>query len=270
MNSGENTYDVIVAGLGGMGSAAAYHLAARRKRVLGLERHTPAHDRGSSHGESRIIRQAYLEGTEYVPLLLRAYELWERLERETGEDLMTLTGGLRIGAPEGQAVSGSIRSAEEHDLPHEVLDAKEMRRRFPAFTPGPGTVALFERRAGFLRPEASVKAHLRLAARRGADLRFEEPVLSWRASPDGVRVETARGVHEAGRLVISPGAWAPELLKDLALPLEVERQVMFWFEPKERPELFAPEGFPVFIWEPEDGDVFYGIPDGCARGSVPA
>lgn len=264
------TLDAIVVGLGGMGSAAAYHLAGRGKKVLGLEKHTPAHDRGSSHGESRIIRQAYLEGAEYVPLLLRAYELWEKLERESGARLMTPTGGLMIGSPESAAVAGSTRSAREHGLPHEVLDAWEIRRRFPAFVPSPGTVALFEERAGFLHPEASVKAHLDLAARRGADLRFEEPVTSWEATPSGVRVETDRGVYEAGRLVISPGAWAPGLLEDLALPLAVERQVMFWFEPREHPELFSPGRFPIFIWEPEDGEVFYGIPDGLYGGGVKA
>src|SRR5215213_1417471 len=130
-------YDVIVAGLGGMGSSAAYHLAGRGKRVLGLERHTPAHDRGSSHGQSRIIRLAYSEGPDYVPPLLRAYELWEKLEEETGEDLMTLTGGLMIGPPGSTFFAGSTRSAEEHGLPYEVMDAPELKRRYPVFEPTP-------------------------------------------------------------------------------------------------------------------------------------
>ncbi len=256
------THDVIVAGLGGMGSAAAYHLAGRGERVLGLERHTPAHDRGSSHGRSRIIRQAYFEGPNYVPLLLRAYELWEDLERETGEELMSLTGGLMIGRREGELVSGSVESADEHDLPYEILGAEEIRRRFPALSPSPEIVALFEERAGFLRPEETVKAHLEGASSLGAELRFEEPVLSWEAdgSGEGVRVETPGGTYEAGRLVVSPGAWAPQLLTYLGLPLEVTRQMMFWFEPKRAPELFSPERFPIFIWEPDDGNMFYGFP----------
>src|SRR3712207_1531217 len=225
------SYDVIVAGLGGMGSAAAYQLAARGKRVLGLEQFSPAHDRGSSHGRSRIIRQAYFEDPSYVPLLLRAYELWERLERETGQELMTLTGGLMIGRRESELVSGSVRSAEEHGLSYELLDAEGIRERFPPFSPDPGTVALYEEKAGFVRPEETVRAHLDRAGSLGADLRFEEPILSWEALGDGVRVETQRGSYEAERLVITPGAWAPQLLADLGLPLEVTRQVMYWFEP---------------------------------------
>jgi sarcosine oxidase len=254
------THDVIVAGLGGMGSAAAYELAGRGKKVLGLERFSPAHDRGSSHGRSRIIRQAYFEGPEYVPLLLRAYELWEQLERETGQELMTLTGGLMIGREDGDLVSGSVASADEHDLPYELLDVGELRRRFPTYAPGPDTVALYEERAGFVRPEETVKAHLDLAGSSGADLRFEEPVLSWEATDGGVRVETPESVYEAERFVISPGAWAPRLLASLGIPLEVTRQVMFWFEPTNGPEPFLPAQFPIFIWEPDDGNMFYGFP----------
>ena len=254
------THDVIVAGLGGMGSAAAYQLAGRGQRVLGLEKFSPAHDKGSSHGRSRIIRQAYFEGAEYVPLLLRAYELWEQLEEETGQELMTLTGGLMIGREDGELVSGSVKSADEHDLPYEMLNAAEIRRRFPAYAPGPETVALYEENAGFVRPEETVKAHLDRADSLGADLRFEEPVLSWEASESGVRVETPVDSYEAERLVISPGAWAPQLLGDLDLPLEVTRQVMFWYEPTGGLEPFLPERFPIFIWEPDDGNMFYGFP----------
>jgi sarcosine oxidase len=188
-------YDVIVAGLGGMGSSAAYHLAGRGERVLGLERHTPAHDKGSSHGQSRIIRLAYSEDPAYVPLVLRAYELWERLERETGQDLMTLTGGLMIGPPGTKFFEGSKESAERYDLPYEVLDAAELKRRYPVFEPTPDTVALFEEKAGFLRPEACVKAHLNRAASLGADLRFEEGLLSWEPTESGVLVETASGAY---------------------------------------------------------------------------
>ena len=259
-------YDAIVVGLGGMGSAAAYQLAGRGRRVLGLEKYSPAHDRGSSHGRSRIIRQAYFEGSSYVPLLLRAYELWEHLERETDQELMTLTGGLMIGRREGELVSGSVRSAKAHGLPYELLDAAEIRARFPAFSPDPDTVALYEKKAGFVRPEETVKAHLGRAVSSGAELRFEEPVLSWEASSSGARVRTPEGSYEAERLVITPGAWAPQLLAELGLPLEVTRQVMYWFEPKRRSELFSPDRFPIFMWEAEDGALFYGIPDGLHGG----
>ncbi len=253
-------YDAIVAGLGGMGSAATYQLAGRGKRVLGLERFSPAHDRGSSHGRSRIIRQAYFEDPAYVPLLLRAYELWEQLERETDQNLMTLTGGLMVGRRESELVSGSVKSAEEHGLPYELLDAGEIRARFPALSPDPETVALYEKKAGFLRPEETVRAHLDRAASLGAELRFEEPVLSWEATPAGVRVQTPEGSYGAERLVITPGAWAPQLLSDLGLPLAVERQVMYWFEPTGGLEPFLPDRFPIFIWEPDDGNWFYGFP----------
>jgi len=253
-------YDAIVVGLGGMGSAAACHLAARGRKVLGLERHAPAHDRGSSHGESRIIRQAYFEGAEYVPLLFRAYELWENLEKETGEDLMTLCGGLFLGPEDGELVSGSVASADEHGLPYEILDSPELKRRFPVFEPGPETVAIFEKRAGFVRPERTVRAHLDRASSLGAELRFGERVLSWEATDAGVRVRTEGGVYEAGRLVVAAGAWAGELLSDLGLPLEVTRQILFWFRPRGGVEAFAPERLPIWIYEPDDGNMFYGSP----------
>jgi sarcosine oxidase len=254
------SYDAIVAGLGGMGSAAAYHLAARGKRVLGLERHAPVHDRGSSHGESRIIRQAYFEDPAYVPLLLRAYELWEGLERETGRDLMSLVGALMIGPPDGALVSGSVASADEHGLPYEILSASELKRRYPIFEPDPDVVALYEERAGFVRPEAGVKAHLDLASSLGAELRFEERITSWEAGSSGVRVETERGSYEAERLVVSAGAWAGELLAGLGLPLEVTRQILFWFRPEGGVEPYAPERVPIWIYEPDDGNMFYSFP----------
>ena len=254
------SYDAIVAGLGGMGSAAAYHLAARGKRVLGLERHAPVHDRGSSHGESRIIRQAYFEDPAYVPLLLRAYELWEGLERETGRDLMSLVGALMIGPPDGALVSGSVASADEHGLPYEILSASELKRRYPIFEPDPDVVALYEERAGFVRPEAGVKVHLALASSLGAELRFEERITSWEAGSSGVRVETERGSYEAERLVVSAGAWAGELLAGLGLPLEVTRQILFWFRPEGGVEPYAPERVPIWIYEPDDGNMFYSFP----------
>ena len=212
-------YDVIVAGLGGMGSAAAYQLAGRGKRVLGLERYSPAHDRGSSHGQSRIIRQAYFEGPAYVPLLLRAYELWEQLEGETGEDLMTLTGGLMIGPPGSELFEGSKR--ERRGARPALRGAR--RRRTEAPLPGlrtdPDTVALFEEKAGFVRPEASVKAHLDRAASLGADLRFGEatPILGADAV-SGCGSRRHRAPTRRSGWSVSAGAWAPKLLADLGPP----------------------------------------------------
>ena len=169
-------YDVVVIGLGGMGSPTAHELARRGKKVLGLEQHAPGHDRGSSHGGSRLIRQAYFEDPAYVPLVLRAYQLWERLERETGRDLMTLCGGLMLGQTGSTVLEGSLRSAREHDLPCEVLKAEDVRRRFPALAPARGTVALYEAVAGFIDPTSAMNAQLERSASLGAELRFEEPV----------------------------------------------------------------------------------------------
>ncbi|QNI31067.1 N-methyl-L-tryptophan oxidase [Alloacidobacterium dinghuense] len=259
------TYDVIVIGLGGMGSAAAYHLARRGKRVLGLERFTPAHDRGSSHGSSRIIRQAYHENPGYVPLVLRSYELWEQLERDTQAQLLTIAGGLYLGTEDSDVVQGSLRSAREHNLAHELLDQKEIRRRFPVLHPRAEDCAVYETQAGFLRPEAAVAAHLGLATRGlamqgGAALHFEEPVSNWQITNGGaVRVTTAKGTYEAGHLVIAPGAWAESLLK-LSLPLHVRRHVMAWFDPPEGIADFSPDCFPIYIWRTGADTVFYGFP----------
>jgi len=255
------SFDAIVIGLGGMGSAAAAHLAARGRRVLGLEQFQPAHAFGSSHGRSRVIRLAYFEHPSYVPLLLRAYELWGKLERESGRSLLTITGGLMIGTPESDVVRGSLRSAQAHGLAHEMLDAAEIRRRFPPFTPQPGDVALYEERAGVVRPESAIHAHIEQANRDGADLRFDERVLDWQVRLSGdVEVRTTRGSYEAPRLVLAPGAWAPGLFHLPMLPLEVERQVLYWFDPPGGPAPFAAERFPIYIWDRGDGVQFYGFP----------
>jgi sarcosine oxidase len=253
-------YDVIVVGLGGMGSAAALQLAARDVRVLGLEKFGPAHSHGASHGGSRITRQSYFESPEYVPLLLRAYELYDQLARDSGRDVISLTGGVMIGRPESRTVAGSRASAEQWGLEHEMLDARELRRRFPTLDPRPDEVALFEAKAGFVRPEATVAANLELAAKHGADLRFHEPMTRWEPAGDGVRVTTANGSYTAGQLVISPGPWAPDLLADLGVPLSIERLVQFWYQPRGGVGPFRPERHPIYIWEDAGGDQIYGFP----------
>jgi sarcosine oxidase len=255
------SYDVVVLGLGGMGSAAAAHLAARGLRVLGLERFGPAHALGSSHGGSRIIRQSYFEDPAYVPLLLRSYELWDRLQRDCGRDVITLTGGVFLGREDSLTFAGSLRAALEWGLPHEVLDAGQVRTRFPTLTPRSDEVGLYEDKAGFVRPESTVAAHLGLAGRHGAELHFAEPVLRWEAGRGGgVRVVTAARHYTAERLVICPGAWAPELLADLGIPFTVERQVMYWFQPATGVGPYAPDRHPVYIHEDPDGVQVYGFP----------
>ena len=262
------TTDIIVLGLGAMGSAAAYHLARRGVRVLGIEQYTPAHAQGSSHGRSRVIREAYFEHPDYVPLIQRAYELWRGLEREAGERLLVMTGGLMIGPESGVLVQGALTSARAHRLPHELITGEEVQRRFPPFRLQPSTVAVQEPNAGVLFPEACVRAHLDGAAAAGAALHFEESVRQWGVSGDRVEVTTSRGTYTAARLVITAGPWAPPVLRDLGLPLQVERNVMYWFTPLRNGETFAPERFPIYICEYRKDAFFYGfpaLPDGSVK-----
>ena len=253
-------YHTIIVGLGGMGSAAAYHLAARGEKVLGIERFSPAHRNGSSHGHSRIIRQAYFEHPSYVPLLKRAFSHWDDLARQADEDLLHLTGGLNLGLPDSDVITGTLASVRAHDLPHEYLNAAEIRRRYPAFTPGDDIVGVFERNAGYVVPEAAVRTHLRLAAQHSATLRFNEVVQSWQATESGVTVTTDQRTYTADHLILAPGAWAPELMHDLGLPLRVERRVLLWFDPIGGEAPFDEANFPVYIWDCGEGVSFYGFP----------
>jgi sarcosine oxidase len=253
------SFDAIVAGLGAMGSATACHLALRGRRVLGLDRWAPGHTLGSSHGESRIIRELYYEHPVYVPLVQRAYELWRELGARTGQRLLHETGGLMIGPADGALVSGARRSAETFRLPYEMLSPAELGRRFPAFMLRDGYVAMLDPRAGYLTPEACVAAYLDLARESGATLRFEEPLVTWTPEGDGVRVVTSHGTYVADRLVISAGAYGRALLPDVDLPLAVERQVLFWFEPAAAERYEAP-AFPIYMHENEHGRLCYGFP----------
>jgi len=249
--------DVIVAGLGAHGSSAAYRLAARGASVLGFERFARGHTLGSSGGLSRIIRLSYYEHPDYVPLLRRAWDLWRELERESGETLLNETGGLYAGDPNGELVSGALKSARMHNLEHELLDAAALRRRYPLFEWPDGWQGLFERQAGWLAPELCIETHVRLAEENGATLRFDEPVEHWESTPAGVRVTTSTGTFEAKQLVIAAGAWASQLAPSLAPELSVERNVLFWFEPTAERDAFA--RLPVYIVDDTDR-IFYGFP----------
>lgn len=252
-------YDVIVVGLGAMGSATAYQLARRGLRVLGLDANVRQHKNGSSHGTSRIIREAYMEGADYVPLVQRAYQLWRDLEAESGQDLLKITGCLTIGEPTSAFVSGALASCKRFELPHEYLDAAEINRRFPGYTLPENLWAVLEPNGGILFPEQCVLAHLDLAAKHGADIHHEEQVVSYTApTANEVVVETAKGTYHAERLVITTGPWAAELLADLGIPLAVWRIVNAHFEPDD-PARFLPEVFPVWLLEASEGD-YYGFP----------
>ncbi|MFN2317240.1 MAG: N-methyl-L-tryptophan oxidase [Gemmatimonadales bacterium] len=254
-------FDIAIAGLGAMGSAAAWQLASRGQRVIGFDRFRPPHSLGSSTGRSRIIREAYWESPAYVPIVRRAYELWSVLEQRSGSPLLQRTGGLVIGPEDGALVAGAIASARAHAVPYEVLTAADVRRRFPALQPDDALVGVLEPRAGVLAPEAAIAAMLAAASGEGAELHYDEPVLSWEPAGDGVLVQTARGEYSARRLVLATGAWMATELPGIRLPLLVQRQVMFWMRPSGDPAIFLPSTMPVWLWETREGPLWYGFPD---------
>jgi len=254
-------FDVIVAGLGAMGSLTLYQLAQRGHRVLGFDRFSPPHAMGSSHGHSRIIREAYFEDPRYVPLVKRAYDCWDTLERQSGVTLFRQTGGLMLGPPDGMLVRGAQLSAELHQLPHELLTAREVQQRFPAFRPDANMVGVFEPRAGILSPELAIGAALHMAKSFGAEVQTGETLLGWRDVEGGVEVTTTGGRYRAASLVITVGAWTTDVAQELALPLTVQRNVQYWFSPLRSPEHFTSDVLPVFISEYDTGHSWYGFPD---------
>jgi sarcosine oxidase len=253
--------DVIVVGLGAMGSATLYELSRRGLRALGVDRFAPPHTQGSTHGRTRIIREAYFEHPLYVPLVRRAYELWDELERESGRTLFHRTGGLMIGPADGAIVDGARRSAVEHGVPHEMLTADEVRRRWPVYDPPDDHTALFELRAGLLLPEACVETYLELARRSGATTRTGECVRSWRADGDAVAITTGSATYRADRVVFTAGAWLRELVSDVPLPLTIERQMFHWFEPTARRDLHHATRCPLALWEFERDRLVATFPD---------
>ena len=252
------TFDVVVLGLGVMGASAVHQLAGRGVRVLGLDANQRGHVLGSSHGRSRIIREAYYEAAEYVPLVQRAFIQWRELEEETGLDLLLMTGCLNIGRPGTQVVDGVIASARRHGLPSEVLPSDAMRSRFPAFALPESHVGVYQPTAGVLNADACVGALVDASVARGATIRHGELVNNWEPDGDGVIVRTPSGTIRAQKLVITAGPWSASVLADLGLPLQAVRQYVVHFDPQ-APERFSPPGFPAFIWDVAEGEV-YGIP----------
>ena len=252
-----------------MGSAAAQHLAERGHVVTAFDRFAPPHSYGSSHGQTRIIRQSYWEDPRYVPLLLRAYELWRRLEAESGQSLLHITGGLMIGPADGDLVARSTKSAERFNLAHRILTRADVERRYPMFSMLDGMAALWEDAAGFLYPEACVQQQINQAQRFGADLHYNEPAIEWIPLESGrVLARTSNGTYEADRLVITAGPWAPQLLRSMRLPLEITRQVLFWFEPLAIPELYREGNLPIFLMQSKGGGpLLYGFPSIASSAS---
>jgi sarcosine oxidase len=250
-------FDAIVIGTGGVGSAAMCHLSRRGARVLGLDRFPPGHDQGSSHGRTRIIRQAYFEHPDYVPLLFRAYESWTELGERRGRPLLHEVGLLQVGPADGLVLSGVRESARRHRLDVEELNGREIAERFPGFRANDDWSGLFERRAGYLDVEACVVAHAEEAVKLGAELRAGVEVLNWTAKPDAIEVVTSAGRFQAARLVVTAGPWAPQLLRDLGIRLEVRRKPQFWYPADE--VYRADRGCSAYLFDLPDG-IFYGVP----------
>lgn len=254
------SYDVIVVGVGGMGSATAFQLARRGQRVLGLERFDIPHSMGSSHGISRIIRLPYYEHSDYVPLLKRAFVLWREIEAQSGQELLVTTGSIDAGREDGELFGGALASARLHELPHEVLTGAEVNARYPGYNLPSTLRAIFQPQGGLLASERAIVAHVNAAMSFGAEIHARERVHGWDAHPggEGVVVTTDRGRYEAARLVLTAGAWIGELVPIVQRLAVAERQVLAWLQPK-RPEWFTRERFPVFNIDVEEGR-YYGFP----------
>jgi sarcosine oxidase len=254
-------YDAIVIGLGAHGSAAALALARRGMSVLGLEKGQRGNELGSSGGHTRMIRRAYFEDPGYLPLLAASWKAWEELGSAAGETFIEVTGGLYAGPADSAVFRGSVASAREQGIAHEVLDASEIRRRWPVFTLGDEMAALYDPGAGMIRTERAIEAHLRLAEVAGATLRFGERAIDWRPGQAGaLEVETDAGVHRAEHLVIAAGAWTGYFVPDLELPLEVERLPVLWFEPTVDSGEARLGRLPVWIIDTAEDGAFYGFP----------
>ncbi len=254
-------YDVTIVGLGGMGSAILSHSARRGASVVGLEQFTPAHDLGSSHGKSRMIRKAYFEDPAYVPLLLRAYDLWRELEDRTGQELLQITGLLMVGHEAAEIITGAQRAAREHNLPLESLSTRELRARYPMLRVQNDEIGAFEPEGGVLDPERCVQAHLDEAGKAGAQMRFGIAMQNWEATDDGFVVRLADGDRiESRALVLSLGPWFQETLGKLGVTIRVQRNVQTWFEPAT--DVYYAGRFPAFLLDRIGLPApLYGFPD---------
>ncbi|AWT59831.1 MAG: Monomeric sarcosine oxidase [Candidatus Moanabacter tarae] len=255
-----NHYDVIVLGVGGMGSSTLYHLAKRGIRACGIDRFEIAHDRGSSHGDTRIIRKAYMELPSYIPLLNRAYELWEQLEKETGSKLLLQTGLLLAGSPESEITQGLEDCYQKHELPHTAMKASEVDQLYPQLHLPEDWVATFDPFGGILRVEECVRQYASMARRYGANLYTGEAVLSWKSEGNKVLVETERRNLTADRLILTAGSWSVRTLLDIGIEIKILRKVSLWYLGS-GVENYRREVFPCFCIGIGSGSKFiYGFP----------
>jgi sarcosine oxidase len=270
-------FDTIVVGLGAMGSAAAYHLAKAGNSVLGIDRFSPPHNRGSSHGDTRITRLAIGEGQHLTPFVQRSHDIWREIERETGETLLAITGGLIVSNPLATAhthvprfFENTIAAARAHGVPHELLNTAAIRRRFPQFRVQDNDAGYYEPGAGFLRVDPCIHSQLQLARKFGADIVTNEKVIGVVQSGDGVVIETDQTTYRARHAILSVGAWVPDFVdQNTAQLFRVFRQALHWFDLDGPIEDFEPGRFPIFIWEMQGaGKAIYGFPaiDGPCGG----
>lgn len=257
-------YDVIVVGVGGMGSAACYHLAKRGLRVLGLEQFNIPHALGSSHGITRIIRLGYYEHPSYTPLLRRAFELWRDLQAKVDERLLYETGSIDAGASGELTFEGSLSACKLHNLPYEILNSAQVEKRFPAYKLPKEIMSVFQPDGGFLLPERCIVSHVTAAQDLGARIQAREEVLEWSVQPNGVRLLSDQGTYEAEQIIFTAGAWTGQLIKEMGMFTKVERQVLGWFQPLQK-GLFNPEKFPVFNLQVPEGR-YYGLPEYSVPG----
>jgi len=266
--SGESNFETIVIGLGAMGSASLYQLAKKGNKVLGIDQFSPTHQMGSTHGDTRITRQAIGEGREFVPLSLRSYEIWDELEKKSGNKLLTITGGLILGNTAGNLLHGSsnflqntIDAAVEWNIPHKLFSAGELRRRFPQFHIEDSYIGYYEEKAGFLRPELCIQTQIDLAKQYGAQINLNEKVHQFIPVADrAVEVITDKGVYNARKVIISAGPWISHFFPEYAQLFKVYRQVLYWFDIQGSVTPFLPENFPIFILVGNGANGIYGFP----------
>jgi sarcosine oxidase len=254
------TYDLAIVGVGGMGSAIAAHASGRGLKVLGLEQFSIPNTRGSSHGATRILRLGLHEGPTYVPLVLRAVELWRELGEKAGTPVFHPCGGIDVGMPDSPIPTNSQRSCAKFNLAHEVLDAAETARRFPAIRPQPGMVAVYQPGSGFVLPELAISSHVNVALENSSEIRGFERVLGWEPSDCGFTIRSGRGTYHAKQIVFSSGAWTGKLLAKHHVPVRPERTVLGWFAPRANLAHFQQDRLPIWIVDVPKIGHFYGFP----------
>jgi sarcosine oxidase len=266
-STGKKKYDAIVVGLGGMGGMTAYQLAKRGASVLALEQFGIPNRLGSSGGGSRMMRKIYHEHPDYLPMLDRAYDLWRQLQVDSNSEFLHIHGGLYIGEPDCDSISGAIAVAEEHSIPHAVLEQPQIHEQFPQFSLTPNYVGLYEPTAGWIEPERAISAACHCALLAGAELRGYESVQNWREDSQGVTVTTGGGDYRADQLIFCGGAWTSLLFRDWGVQLWVSRQVVGWLSPRS-PQQFVSDRFPVWSFRRKDGTRLYGFPMSSAAPGI--